>query len=160
MYNHRPDPIPDLKGASSATRAERNCQDKKSLVEQGCSHGILVYEQGEPVGWCQYGLKQELPRIDNNPRYRKLTLGKSDRLWRITCFVVHKKYRGRGVARTALRAALDRIRGEGGGLAEAYPIMHWGAYQNYRGTVSMFEKKGFRAVAPLGESNILMRRTL
>jgi hypothetical protein len=27
---------------------------------------------------------------------------------------------------------------------EAYPTKRWGAYQEWRGTVSMFEKEGFR----------------
>ena len=43
---------------------------------------------------------------------------------------------------------------------EAYPIKRWGAYQEWRGTVSMFEKEGFKIVAPLGKSNVLMRRTI
>jgi len=43
---------------------------------------------------------------------------------------------------------------------EAYPIKRWGAYQEWRGTVSMFENEGFQVVAPLGKSNVLMRRTI
>jgi len=129
-------------------------------VEQGRSHGILVYSHGEPVGWCQYGLAQELHRVDNNPKYRKLLTASDRTLWRITCFVVHKKYRRRGIARTALKAALTAIQKQGGGLVEAYPIKRWGAYAEYRGTVSMFEREGFQIVAPLGESNVLMRRML
>jgi GNAT superfamily N-acetyltransferase len=74
--------------------------------------------------------------------------------------VVHKKYRRRGVARTALKAALAAIKEAGGGLVEAYPIKCWEAYQKYRGTVSMFEKEGFQIVAPLGESNVLMQRII
>jgi hypothetical protein len=38
---------------------------KKEFVDSGRSHGILVSANGEPVGWCQYGPKEELPRIDN-----------------------------------------------------------------------------------------------
>jgi GNAT superfamily N-acetyltransferase len=122
---------------------------------------MLVYAHGEPVGWCQYGTSQELPRIDNNPRYRKFADGnENERLWRITCFVVHKKFRRRGVARIALKAALATIQNVGGGLVEAYPTKHWGAYQEWRGAVSMFEKEGFQIVGPLGESNVLMRRTI
>lgn len=60
------------------------------------------------------------------------------RLWRITCFVVDRNYRHRRVARVALQAALEAIRDKGGGLVEAYPIIRWGAYAEYRGTVSMF----------------------
>ncbi len=26
--------------------------------------GVLVYAKGEPIGWCQYGTREELPRVD------------------------------------------------------------------------------------------------
>ena len=158
MYNHRSGTLPDKKEDSRAKQIERNRRQKKALVEQGSSHGILVYAQGWPVGWCQYGLSQELPRIDGNPNYRKLASRNGRAQWRITCFVVHKKFRRHGVAHTALKAALAAIQNDGGGLVEAYPVKRWGAYQKYRGTVSMFEKEGFQIVAPLGKSNVLMQR--
>lgn len=81
-------------------------------------------------------------------------------MWRITCFAVDSKHRRRGVASVALKAALEAIRKEGGGLVEAYPIIRWGAYQEYHGTVSTFERQGFKIVAPLGKSNVVMRRTI
>jgi len=159
-YHRRPGPAPKKKGGSRAIQIQRNRREKNALVEHGRSHGILVYAQGEPVGWCQYGPSQELPRMDNNPKYRKSVVGKDRARWRIACFVVHKKFRRCGVARTALKAALAAIRNQGGGLVEAFPIRRWGAYQNYRGTVSMFEKEGFQIIAPLGGSNVLMQRTI
>ncbi len=144
-----------------AKRAARNRQQKRELVENGRSHGILVYSKGEPVGWCQYGSREELPRFDNSRSYRGLVPeGDTKKLWRITCFVVDKKYRKRGVASAALKAALDAIRNKGGGLVEAYPIIRWGAYAEYLGTVSMFQKEGFKIVAPFGKSNVVMRRKL
>jgi len=160
MYNHRRGSAPEKKGSSRAIQIEGNRREKKALVKQGRSHGILVYARGEPVGWCQYGLSQELPRMDNNPKYCKLVSGHEKARWRIACFLVHKKFRLRGVARTALKAALAAIRDQGGGLVEAFPVRRWAAYQKYRGTVSMFEREGFRIVARLGESNVLMQRTI
>jgi len=108
------------------TRAERgvyrNRREKRKLIERGCAHGILVYAKGEPVGWCQYGSKEELPRIDNSRKYRGLApKAAPQRLWRITCFAVLKKCRKRGIASAALKAALEVIRKKGGGLVEAYP---------------------------------------
>jgi GNAT superfamily N-acetyltransferase len=160
MYNHYSGPVPRRAGESSVARTERRRREKRELVERGCAHGILVYADGEPVGWCQYGLRQELPRIDNSPRYRNFVPQESTKVWRITCFVVDRRYRRRGVARAALRAALAAIRCKGGGLVEAFPTKEWGAYTEYRGTVSMFEKEGFRAVASLGTNNVLMRRMI
>jgi GNAT superfamily N-acetyltransferase len=153
------------------TRAEKsvvNRLEKKELVENRCTHGILVYANGEPVGWCQYGPKGELPRIDTNRNYQDLAPKDGTKLlWRITCFAVHKKHRRRGVATTALKAALESIRSQGGGLVEAYPLTRWESRafgnESTHGTRSMFEKAGFKVVAPFGSNkfsaSVLMRRS-
>lgn len=130
-------------------------------MESGRAHGILVYADGEPVGWCQYGPRDELPRVEQNRAYRRFApSGDPDKLWRITCFVVPARYRRRGVASAALKAALQAIKRRGGGLVEAYPITRWEAYQKYLGTVSMFQKEGFRIVGPLGKDNVVMRKRI
>jgi len=167
MHHQRPRSLPGIE--EPRTRAEwavRNRREKRGLVESGCAHGILVYARGEPVGWCQYGPREELPRIDSSPRYRKLALedGK-DKLWRITCFVVDKRYRQRGVASAALKAALEAIRKKGGGLVEAYPVSKTdqGSNYMYSGTVSMFEKAGFKMIAPFATgrtATVVMRRNI
>lgn len=149
-----------------AERAVRNHRQKAKLVERGRAHGILVYAKGEPIGWCQYGPRDELSRIDNTQKYRKLASeDDKDRLWRITCFVVDKQYRKLGVASAGLRAALEAIRKKGGGLVEAYPVSKTdqGANYLYSGTVAMFERAGFKIVAPLGEgrtTTVVMRRII
>lgn len=160
MHNHRPASRSESAGLSRAAKIASSRREKKKLVEDACSHGVLVYADGVPVGWCQYGLRHELPRIDANPSYRKLAPVDGGQLWRIACFVVHTQHRRSGVASTALRAALDAIRAKGGGVAEAYPVRRWDAYTKFRGTVSMFRREGFRAIAPIGESNLLMRMEL
>jgi GNAT superfamily N-acetyltransferase len=157
------------------TRAEvsvQNHQLKEKLVQQGQAHGILVYADDEPVGWCQYGSSDELAGFLNSPR-------EQTRLWRITCFVVDKRHRRRGVAGLALHAALDAIRGRGGGLVEGYPVAGWThgkeaspgpvnvpgvgrvgrvwGQNRYTGTVSMFEREGFRAVGVCGSASRRVR---
>jgi len=155
--------------AQPRTRAEgavRNRQRKKELVEKSCAHGILVYEGREPVGWTQFGTSDELPRMDNTRNYRRLNLGNSgEKLWRITCFVVDKAYRRRGVASAGLRAALEAIKKKGGGLVEAYPVgrTDQGSNYIYCGTVSMFEKAGFKTIASLATgrtATVVMQRTI
>lgn len=158
MYNHRPGPPAHTRENTRLASIERNRRDKKALAMEGRSRGILVYAEGEPVGWCQFGRREELPRIDKNPIYVKLATRLAPADWRITCFVVVRRYRRRGVARAALKAALTAIETEGGGLVEAYPIKRWGAYQQYRGLANMFKDEGFKIVAALGRSNVLMRR--
>jgi GNAT superfamily N-acetyltransferase len=169
MHFHRPHtPSKVRRMRSRVEKGETNRKDKKALVVAGRSHGILVYAEGQPVGWCQYGPCEELPRIDHSRKYAALSPEGRHRLWRITCFVVHKKYRRRGVATAALRAALESIRRHGGGLVEAYPIDRWltRAFGNEstHGTASMFQKAGFKPIVYFGEtrfsSHVLMRRTV
>lgn len=169
MHFHRPCSLPKSEWLPTrAERAVRNRRQKRKLVENGRSHGILVYATGEPVGWCQYGPQAELPRIDNSRKYRPLAPKTAERLWRITCFAVLKPYRKRGVATAALQAALESIRKRGGGLIEAYPITRWQTRafgnESTHGTATMFEKAGFKAVAPFGatrfSSHVLMRKSV
>lgn len=159
-HGHGP-PVPEVRPLSTEALEAANRKDRRTLVERGLAHGILVYAGEEPVGWCQFGPVEELPRFDENPKYREATAGRGPRpVWRITCFTVDARYRGQGVARTALQAALDAIRANGGGLVEAYPATRSDAPGLYLGTRSMFEKAGFEAVAPFGTGNLVMRKTL
>jgi len=180
------------------TRAEtsaRNHQIKHALVNQGRAHGILVYADHEPIGWCQYGSSDELVATRGTPTVPGLGEDRQ-RLWRVPCFVVDRSHRRRGVAGLALQAALESIQRRGGGLVEAYPVTHWthgaagaahsvryvqgvgpvapawGGFNNVStsGIVSMFEKRGFEAVAVCASAssrvrsmgalgcNVLMRR--
>lgn len=153
------------RGLSSEQRERRNRKDKKTLVRQGRSHAILVYEGKTAVGWCQYGSQDELPRIDARRTYRKVAPPAKDAdLWRITCFFVDPKRRGRGIAKVALKAALESIQKQGGGIVEAYPVVSakMAAVPEWRwfGTPGMFRKEGFRTVARLGTSGVLMRKVI
>ncbi len=160
MYYHRPLPIAG-EGLTREERTARNRRDKESLVRQGRSHGILVYAGDQPVGWCQYGPKDELPRIDAGRNYRKLGLqDDGGTLWRITCFFVDNDFRRKGVARVALNAALASIKKKGGGIVEAYPAATEKAVEIWFGTVGMFERERFKRVATLGRSHFVMRRTI
>jgi len=169
MHFHRPHRLPKNEWLHTrAERGARNRREKLELVERGRSHGILVYAKGQPVGWCQYGPREELLRIDNGRKYQGLVPAGTGKLWRITCFAVLKERRKRGVASAALKAALEAIRSKGGGLVEGYPIARWKSYafgnESTHGTASMFEREGFKVAAPFGSTkfstHVLMRRTV
>jgi ribosomal protein S18 acetylase RimI-like enzyme len=151
------------------TRAERavmNRREREKLIRGGRAHGVIVYANDGPVGWCQYGPKKELPGIDHSRNYRNLRPPDEKKgLWRITCFVVDKNYRKSGVASIALKAALESIGKKGGGLVEAFPVSKTdqGPGYMYAGTVSMFEKTGFKTVGPFGTgrtASVVMRKTI
>src|SRR6267143_1707127 len=163
MYYQRPKPV--AKGLPTEEWKKINKKDKEILVRQGRSHAMLVYDDKTSVGWCQYGTRDELPRIDAGRNYRRVRplLG-AEKLWRITCFFVDKDYRGKGVSKVALHAALESIKSMGGGIVEAYPVVSrkMAAVPEWRwfGTPNMFRRERFKPVAPLGTSGLLMRRTI
>jgi len=156
---------PAGRGLSPAEQRRINRRDKAAFVREGRSHAILVYDGRTPVGWCQYGPADELPRIDAGRGYHKVGRPTgSERLWRITCFFVAPKHRGHGVAKLALNAALRSIRDQGGGVVEAYPVVSAGMTSvpewRWFGTPNMFRREGFETVARLGTSGVLMRKTV
>src|SRR5215831_15864661 len=146
-----------------AERAVQNHKQKKELVEDQRAHGIIIYAEDEPVGWCQYGPRDELPRMDHARNYQKIeAAGDKERLWRITCFVIDKNYRKQGVASAALKAVIESIKANGGGLVEAFPVSKTdqGPGYMYGGRAQMFERLGFKKIAPLGTGRtqtVLMR---
>lgn len=162
MWFHRRGPRPKEEEEWTAKeRNEKNFRDQKGLVGSGRSHGILVYSSGDPIGWCQYGPKEEFPRIDNGPKYHRVPpVYEGVRLWRITCFCVDKKHRRKGAAKAGLHGAMKSIQKKGGGVVEAYPTIRKEGLALHRGTVSMFEQEGFEVVAPLGAGNLVVRRTV
>jgi GNAT superfamily N-acetyltransferase len=133
------------------TRAEVsvvNHQNKKELVDQGRAHCILVYANGEPIGWCQYGPSDELGGpIGTMPA--PVETEATQRVWRVTCFVVDRKHRRKGVAGLALRAALESIRRQGGGIVEARPIASWSAGRDATpGVINTGTQPGFGCSCP------------
>lgn len=158
MFYHREGPNGPLE---SSARQEANRRDHRSLLLAGHAQGILVYRDGQPVGWCQFGRREDLPRVERGRKYQTIAsgLGVPPR-WRITCFFVDRPHRRSGVARLALRAALEAIRRQGGGIVEAYPATHRNAVATWFGTTSMFEREGFQTVSQFGQSNVLVRRTI
>lgn len=153
-----------LPRAEFPTREEmrvRNMGEKRALVDEGRAHGILVYEDGEPAGWCQFGPVEELPISGGGRTSRRIPPMGTDVRWRITCFVTQVRRRRGGVAGVALRAALDAIRDRGGGLVEAYPSAtpSRGSWR-HGGTVSMFEREGFTVVARPDAPYVVMHRVV
>jgi GNAT superfamily N-acetyltransferase len=97
--------------------------EKRELVDKGRAHGIIVYAAGEPVGWCQFGPRDELPLPEYRRKFSPPPPPSGEKRWRITCFVTLKEHRREGISGIALRAALQAIRKKGGGIVEAFPVV-------------------------------------
>ena len=139
---------------ASRTDAAQNRAGKERRVRAGHAHAALVFdEDGTAQGWCQYGSPGELPAIKHRREYDKDAPPRPD--WRITCFYVDTKHRGRGIARAALEGALGQIAQAGGGLVEAISEVTTGRQAPGRflfsATVELFEQSGFTRVRQVGK---------
>jgi GNAT superfamily N-acetyltransferase len=133
---------------------------KHELVQAGRAHASLVFDRdGRAQGWCQYGSPDELTlkharayRADPPPPAR----------WRIACIFVDKTHRGQGIARVALRGALDQIAAAGGGLTEAISETTVGRQAQGRflfsATVELFEQSGFTRCRQVGKHAWIVSR--
>ena len=109
--------------------------------------GMLAYVGGEVAGWCGFGVRPRLPRLE-----RSRTIPKIDDLpvWSILCFNIRVGYRRRGVAAALLEGVVDYARRSGAPGVEAYPIDPEGGRVDvsfgYVGLTPMFEKLGFKRI--------------
>ena len=149
-------------GIGRARGAAQNRADKECRVRAGRAHAALVFDGKTCIGWCQFGPTDELPRI----KHRKVYQEKIEQLpdWRITCFFVDRRHRGRGVADAALEGALREIRRLGGGTVESYPEDVTGRKTSsaflHNGTTTLFEKHGFKRTLRLGKNHWVVVRTV
>jgi GNAT superfamily N-acetyltransferase len=148
--------------AEKTHTAEGNRALKEQLVKEGRAHAAVVFDEDLAVGWCQFGPPEELPNIYHRKEYEEGLSRPPD--YRITCFYIEAGYRHSGVARLALRGALDLIARAGGGRVEAYPHDTQGERKTasfiYNATRSMFEQEGFTFERPKGKANTVMARTV
>ncbi|MBS1718292.1 MAG: GNAT family N-acetyltransferase [Armatimonadetes bacterium] len=132
---------------------------KLKRVQDGTAHAALVFDGDVAVGWCQYGPAREL-RPQNKFKTKYLPGLEREPDWRITCFFVDKRYRGKKVSALALDGALEMIAREGGGLVEAYPENVAGRKIASAficlGTIPMFEKRGFTKLRPVAMHHWVM----
>lgn len=135
---------------------------QKALADQGRGSGLIVYDQGTPIAWCQFGLAERFPRYDRMRAYQALDLPADLRpRWRISCIFVDKHRRREGLSQFALHAAVELIRKKGGGIVESFPLDVPGVHSTpYTGSEKMYQREGFETIARLGKSTVLMRLVL
>ncbi|HST66480.1 MAG TPA: GNAT family N-acetyltransferase [Mycobacteriales bacterium] len=114
-------------------------------------HGLLAYDDGEPVGWCSMA-----PRSDYAYLRKTTWNGRSeDRadpgIWAVTCFVTRAGHRRQGVSRVLAAGTVDLARDRGARAVEAYPMkpapgkdVTWG--EMHVGALSAFLAAGYRVV--------------
>jgi len=107
------------------------------LIETGRMRGYMAYESGKVVGWVNVNHKGQFPRLSG------LVAGDEEVL-AITCFIVQKDFRGKGIAQKLLDRIIKDAKARGIGTIEAYPKKRSKTeFGNWNGPYSLYEKNGF-----------------
>lgn len=139
------------------TRAQANRAGLKALVDAGNPPGLIGYRGKAPVGWVSIGPREAYAKLQRSPVMKPVD---EQPVWSVICFVVPSEYRGQGVARALLEAAVAYARQQGATLVEAYPVdkaVRSNDHDLWFGTKSMYDKVGFKEVARRKPSRPVVR---
>jgi len=126
--------------------------------------GMVAYLDGEPVGWVAVKPRTAYPKLRTAriPWSGRTEDKDDDTVWAVTCFVVRKGYRGRGLTYLLARAVVGFARERGARAIEAYPMITepgkeitWGELNV--GARQVFEEAGFREVSHPTPRRVVMR---
>jgi GNAT superfamily N-acetyltransferase len=142
-------------------KGEGNRMAMKRIVDSGEVPGILAYARDQPIAWCSVAPKEAYPALG---RSRTLMQVDDKPVWSIVCFFVAKPFRGKGITRKLLRAAMEYVQKQGGKIVEGYPVEpKKGRIPDafaYTGLASAFRKAGFVEVVRRSETRPIMRYTV
>lgn len=128
----------------------------------GTPLGLLAIDtDGDPAGWVAVAPRSAYARLATS----KIT--RSDAgpgTWSVTCFFVHRRARGVGLAAALLSAAVDFAAERGAAAVEGHPVDTEGGRRSsgdlYHGTLDMFRAAGFELVDRRGTRRALVRKEI
>ena len=136
-----------------------NHEAMKAVVAEGPPPGLLAYDGETAVGWVSVAPRAAYPRLE---RSRVLKPVDERAVWSVSCLLIAKSHRCRGVGTALLEAACDFVAEQGGTLVEGYPIAPtktpYPAVYAWTGFEAMFRRAGFAEVTRRSATRPIMRR--
>jgi len=118
----------------------------RALCAEELPPGVVTYRDGTPVGWCNIGPRQDIPRLAASKLIRPVD---DVAVWSIICVVVRGGHRKQGVVGHLIRGAVEWARANGAPAVEAYPVDPPGRMDltmAFVGTKAMFDAAGFEVI--------------
>lgn len=145
---------------SAMLRAQTGCGQPHAAA----TSGLIAFLEGEPVGWVAVEPRTAYPKLRTSriPWSGREEDKDDDGVSAVTCIVVRKGYRGRGLTYHLARATIDVAREHGARALEAYPMLTqpgreitWG--ELHVGPRQAFENAGFHEVSRPTVRRVVMR---
>ncbi|WP_298323463.1 GNAT family N-acetyltransferase [Haloactinopolyspora sp.] len=139
-------------------------QTASGMPDAPATSGLVGYLDDEPVGWVAVEPRVAYPKLRTS---RVPWTGRNeDRddpdVWAVTCIIVRKGYRGRGLTYPLAAATVNYARERGARAVEAYPMITepgkeitWG--ELHVGARQVFEDAGFTEVSRPTVRRVVMR---
>ncbi len=147
-------------GQPAGPAGARNKQALCDLVSSGIVPGLVGYLGDSPVGWITLGPREDYLKLRRSPIMKPVD---DTEVWSVVCSYVARPYRGMGMQRRLLAAAIDFARDNGVRVLEAYPVDKAGRSHDdfmFFGSRSLYERAGFTEVVRRSPTRVVMRRTL
>jgi GNAT superfamily N-acetyltransferase len=151
-----------------STFEERNAMLREQTAcgdpDAETTSGLVGYLDGEPAGWVAVEPRTAYPKLRTSriPWAGRDEDKNDDGVWAVTCFVVRKGYRGRGLTYPLARAAVDHARRHGARALEAYSMITqpgkeitWG--ELHVGARQVFQDAGLEPVGRPTVRRVVMR---
>jgi GNAT superfamily N-acetyltransferase len=126
--------------------------------------GLVAYIDDEPAGWAAVEPRLAYPKLRTSrvPWAGRNEDKDDDSVWAVTCLLVRKGYRGRGLTYHLAQATIDFARERGARALEAYSMLTqpgkqitWGELRV--GARQVFEDAGFKEVTHPTSRRAVMR---
>lgn len=145
----------------SAYRRQPRAKNKvafRNIVKRGPPPGLLAFDGGLAVGWCQLTPREAVPWLDRSWRLARVD---DAPVWSLSCLYVRIGYRRRGVTSALIAAALKAAKRAKAPALEAYPFdAAKSPSASGTGYVSTFARAGFKTVARRTPARPIMRHDL
>ena len=134
---------------------------RREIEAADTSPALIAYVDDSPAAWVRITPRPAQPALGRS----RIVKGSNEPLddagvWAITCFVVRREHRGRGLAKKLTRAAVDHAAAHGARVVEAYPVdtdqRKTSNNELFHGSASTFRGAGFREVARPTGARVVM----
>jgi GNAT superfamily N-acetyltransferase len=149
-----------LEARTAMLRAQTACGNANATA----TSGLVAYVDGEPAGWAAVEPRTAYPKLRTSriPWSGRTEDKDDDGVWAVTCLIVRKGFRGRGLTSHLAHATIDFARRRGARALEAYPMITqpgkeitWG--ELHVGPRQAFEDAGFEEITHPTVRRVVMR---